>query len=303
MSIVIDSNMTMFADRLNISSSRMVQDYGLKTIDEIIEAEAAQGNTQAVQYAREIYNSPEKLMKIFRLTDIENKFVLLKSMDTKTRREILPLMEEEDLVMGLYFFNQEKLLTMLANVDIEELVNVVKDAFPFQQLILMIPEEDLAKFFQAKELDKYVIANELNNLPPEIMIKFIEGLTGKSYDKVDDPQGIIDGIIALPEDKFRDFMSAIDPEVQRQLVFQITKKDDKYLQLFDPEMYINMLNTLMKNDMIPSMIKLNKESLVDMISILPDDLMSIVAAQIDTKVFTDYLMDGHLNLLKDAWMI
>lgn len=303
MAIVIDANMALFAERLHISSSRMVQDYGLKTIDEIIEAEAAQGNTQAVNYAREMYNSPEKLIKIFRLTDVENKFVLINSMDEETRREILPLLDKEDLVMGLYFFNQDKLLKMLQDVDIEELINVVLDAFPFQQIILMIPEEDMAKFFHAKELEKYVIANELNNLPPEVMISFIEGLTGKPYDKVEDPQGIIDGIIALPEDKFKDFISMIDPDVQRQLVYQITKKDQKYMQLFDNDMYINMLNTLMKNDMVPSMIALEKESLVKMVSELPEDLMSIVASQVDTKEFAKFLMEGHLDILQDAWMM
>ena len=303
MAIVIDANMALFAERLHISSSRMVQDYGLKTIDEIIEAEAAQGNTQAVNYAREMYNSPEKLIKIFRLTDVENKFVLINSMDEETRREILPLLDKEDLVMGLYFFNQDKLLKMLQDVDIEELINVVLDAFPFQQIILMIPEEDMAKFFHAKELEKYVIANELNNLPPEVMISFIEGLTGKPYDKVEDPQGIIDGIIALPEDKFKDFISMIDPDVQRQLVYQITKKDQKYMQLFDNDMYINMLNTLMKNDMVPSMIALEKGSLVKMVSELPEDLMSSVASQVDTKEFAKFLMEGHLDILQDAWMM
>ena len=85
MSIVIDANMAMFAERLHISSSRMIQDYGLKTIDEIIEAEAAQGNHNAVNYAREMYDSPDKLIKIFRLSDVENKFSLLQAMDFKTR--------------------------------------------------------------------------------------------------------------------------------------------------------------------------------------------------------------------------
>ena len=44
MAIVLDTNMKLFAERMNITSSRMIQDYGLKTVDEIIEAEAAQGN-------------------------------------------------------------------------------------------------------------------------------------------------------------------------------------------------------------------------------------------------------------------
>ena len=303
MAIVIDANMAMFAERLHISASRMVQDYGLKTIDEIIEAEAAQGNTQAVNCAREMFNSPEKLIKIFRLASVENKFVLIKSMDRDTREEILPMLEKDDLLMGLYFFKQEKLLKMLQAVDIEELLNVVKDAFPFEQIILMIPEEDMAQFFQAKELDKYVIANELNSLPHEVMRGFIEGLTGQAFDKVEDPQGIIDGIIALPEDKFRDFMSQIDPDVQRQLVFQITKKNDEYLQLFDNNMYVDMLSKLMKNDMVPSMIALEKETLVDMVSELPEDLMSIVASQVDTMDFAKYLIEGHKEFLEKAWMM
>ena len=304
MSIVIDANMTMFAERLHISSSRMTQEYGLKTIDEIIEAEAAQGNTYALTYAQEMYNSPEKLIKIFRLADVENKFILIKTMDSRTRQDLLPMLEPEDLVMGLYFFNKDSLLKMLSEVDSEELVNVVLDALSFTDIIKLIPEEELANFFQSKDLDKYVIQDELKNMPHEVMQKFIESITGQAYDKVSNPDGIIEDIIGMPEDKFRDFMSQIDPDVQRQLVFQITKKDAKYLQIFSNNMYVNMLDgQLMKNEMIPSMIMLKKESLVNMISVLPEDLMSVVASQIDTDMFAKYLMKGHLDLLKDAWMM
>lgn len=304
MAIVIDANMALFAERLNISSSRMTEEYGMKTIDEIIEAEAAQGNTQAIQYAREMFNSPEKLVKIFRLADIENKFVLLQSMDPKTRADVLPLLEKEDLLMGLYFFNQDKLLEMLFEVDSEELISVVLDAFSQEEVVEMMPEEDLAKFFQAKELDKYVITNALNNLPADVMQSFIEGVTGQPYDKVENPQGVIDSITELPEDKFRDFMSGIDPDIQRQLVYQITKEDNKYFQIFGNNMYVDMLATLMKNDMIPSMIELKKETLINMISVLPEDLLATVAAQIDTKEFAKFLMeDGHLEFLEKALMM
>ena len=36
MSIVIDANMKLFADRVGITSSRMIRDYGLSSVDEII---------------------------------------------------------------------------------------------------------------------------------------------------------------------------------------------------------------------------------------------------------------------------
>ena len=55
--------------------------------------------------------------------------------------------------------------------------------------------------------------------------------------------------------------------------------------------------------MVKPMIMLNKDSLVNMITELPSDLMSIVAAQIDTKDFAKFLQDGHMDLIEDSLMI
>ena len=64
-----------------------------------------------------------------------------------------------------------------------------------------------------------------------------------------------------------------------------------------------MMGTMLKQDMVKPMIALDKDSLVNMISILPDDLMAIVGAQVDTKKFAEFLLDGHLDVLKEAMMI
>ena len=302
MSLVIDANMKLFAERMNITSSRMIQDYGLKSVDEIIEAEAAQGNLQAVKFAQEMYNSPAKLIKIFKLTDVENKFVLLHNMNSETREKILPMLDSDDLVMGLYFFTQDKLLEMLEDVDIEELVRVVLGAFPLADIVSMFTEDDLAQFFQHDELERKDVIEQLKCMPPEVMIKFVEGVTGQPSEETD-PMELINSIANLPMDQYRDFMSAIDPDVQRQLTFQLTKEKPEYLQLFPNQTYINMLSTMMKPDMVKPMINLNKESLVTMITELPPDLMSIVAAQVDTQKFAEYILDGHTDLLEGTLMI
>ncbi len=302
MAVVLDTNMKLFAERLNITSSRMIRDYGMSTVDEIIEAEAAQGNTQAVNYAREMYNSPSKLIKIFKLTDVQNKFVILHNMDDKTRLMVLPLLKKDDLVMGLYFFTKEKLLSMLMEVDIEELVNVILGAFPLPEIVMMFTEDDLAGFFQSDKLEKYDVINQLKAMPPEVMKKFVEGVTGKPSDETN-PLELIKSIELLPTDQYRDFMSSIDPDVQRQLTFQLTKQKPEYLQLFENETYVRMLSTLMKNEMVKPMIYLEKETMIEMVSILPDDLLSTVASQVDTRDFAEFLLDGHLDVLEQALMI
>ena len=302
MAVVLDTNMKLFAERLNITSSRMIRDYGMSTVDEIIEAEAAQGNTQAVNYAREIYNSPSKLIKIFKLTDVENKFVILHNMDDKTRLQVLPLLEKEDLVMGMYFFTKDKLLSMLMEVDIEELVNVILGAFPLQEIVMMFTEDDLAAFFQNEKLEKYDVINQLKAMPPEVMQKFVEGVTGRPSEETN-PFDLIKSIEQLPIDQYRDFMSSIDPDVQRQLTFQLTKQKPEYLQLFENETYVHMLSTLMKTEMVKPMIYLEKDTMMEMVSILPDDLLSIVAAQVDTRAFAEFLLEGHTDVLEQALMI
>lgn len=302
MAIVIDANMKMFADRMHITSSRMIQDYGLSTVDEIIESEAARGNTHAINYAKEYYHSPEKLIKLFRLTDVENKFVLINKMDPRTREKLLPFLDREDLVMGLYFFTQEKLLEMMMETNIEELVRVVLEAFPLEQIVEMFREEDLMYFFMQDDLEKRDVVEQLKVLPPDVMQKFVEGVTGMPAEETN-PMELIDSIAQLPDDQFHKFMAFIDPDVQKQLTFQLTSEKPEYLTLFPNSAYVNMMSTLMKPDMVKPMVMLNKETLVDMVSLLPPDLMSIVASQIDTMRLANYLQDGHMDLIEDAWMI
>lgn len=302
MSIVIDANMKLFADRMNITSSRMIRDYGLSSVDEIIEAEAEKGNSKAISYAREYYHSPEKLMKIFELLDVENKYSLIYNMKNSTREKLLPYLNQEDLVMGLYFFTQEKLLAMLSEVEIEELVNVVRDAFSLDEIVMMYSEDDLAQFFKNDDLEKRIVIEQIKSMPPEVMQKFIEGVTGMPQEKTNSDD-FIKNIESLSDDSFKKFMSMIDPDVQRQLTFQLIKTDTDYMTMFGNTTYLNMLNKMMKPEMVKPMIMLNKESLVKMIGELPRDLIAIVGAQIEAREFAKFLQDGHMDLIERALMI
>ena len=302
MGIVIDANMLTFANRLNITSSRMIEEYGLSTIDEIIKAETEKGNGKAIQYSREYASSPAKLIEMFKLADVENKFVIIHNADEHTRLKLLPFLNNHDLVMGMYFFTQEKLLEMLMEVDITELVRVALEAFPEEDIIQMMTEEDLACFFMNRELPKEVVLEQLKQLPPKVMQKFVEGITGRPFEE-SNPMELIGTIAQIPDDQFGKFMACIDPEVQKNLVYQLTQENPKYFTLLPNITYVNMLATLPKQEMVKPMVMLNKDSLMKMNSLLPPDLLSIVLCQIDTMDFAKFLQDGHMDMLEKAMMI
>lgn len=302
MSIIIDANMMLFSNRLGITSSRMVNDYGNSTIDEIIQAEASQGNHKAVDYASDLYSSPAKLIEMFKLNSVENRYNLICNMKESTRNLLLPMLSQDDLRMGLHFFTKEKLLHVMMNVDKHQLLKVMAGAFSLEKIISMIPDEDLAIFFSHKDLKKDNVIEQIKNLPPDAMKKFIEDVTGKPSEQTN-PLDLINSLEGLTEEKFKKFMSGVDPQILRQLTFQLSENDEKHMFLFPNITYVKMLQTLPKPEMIKPMVELHQDTLINMITELPPSFASIVAAQIDPTDFATFLQHNHMKVLELAKMI
>ncbi|MDO5306968.1 MAG: hypothetical protein Q4E83_04335 [bacterium] len=302
MSLIIDANMKLFADRIGITSSRMIEDYGLSTIDEIIEAETEKGNAAAYNYAIEMGESPAKLIQTLQLHSTENRFRILDSMNPVDLKYILPLLSEQDLVMGLSFFKQDYILKMLENVSVYELANSALEFFPLEELLKMFDEEDYAMFFMNDELEKEVVMEQIRSLPEDIMQIFIESVTGQPQEDVDANE-LMANIESLDDDKFKKFTAALPIEVQMQLAYQLIIEDKERLLMFQPESYIKVLGKLQKPDMIKSLIGLNKYSLIMMNAELPRDLMAVVGAQADATDFARFIQKNGKSIIGKALMI
>ena len=294
--IAIDTNIYQLQNVLNLSNRRM-KDYASSTIDEILEAEAAQGNTNALTYARKLYNNTSEVIELFRLFDPENKYKLIQEMTGKQRDAILPMLEIEDMVMGMQFFTKDKLLSMLEDIEPEEMVRLMLNTFNLEEIMLLMPEEELQNFFTNKEVRKEDVAKFLKSLPPELMQQLMESLTGEPSFKVNSTD-IINQITSLGEQDYEAVMASIDPFILRQIIFSMSSQDSKYMELFDNEVYVNMLNTLMKPDLIKPMEVLEKETLMKMLEEMDESYLSIVMVQVDTQMFAEYLMKDCETLLE-----
>ena len=65
MSLVIDSNLEYLQNILHISKVTFEEKYANMSVDEIIEAEAAQGNQQAIELAQEMIGEPVEVIDSF----------------------------------------------------------------------------------------------------------------------------------------------------------------------------------------------------------------------------------------------
>lgn len=294
--VAIDTNVYHLQSILNISNVRM-RDYASKTVDEILEAEAAQGNANAISYARKLYNSTDEIIELFKLFDPENKYTLINSMTWNEKEALLPLLEPEDMVLGMQFFTKDKLLTMLQDIEPEEMVRLMLNTFDLEEIMQMMPEEELQNFFANKEVRKEDVAKFMKNLPPELMQQLMESLTGQPSFQVNSTD-IINQITSLGDQDYEAIMASIDPHILRQLIFSMSEQEPKYLELFDNEVYTDMLKGLMKPDIIKPMIVLEKETLMEMMMEMDESYLSIVMVQVDTQMFAEYLMKDCQSLLE-----
>jgi hypothetical protein len=296
MTISLNTDQYHLMNKLNITTSRM-RDYSDKSVDEIINAEAESGNTVAKDYGRKLFGNVDELIETFQLSDPSNKYNILNQMSAEQREKVLELLDDEDMVIGLNFFTQEKLEQMLGKVSVAESAGVALEAFSLPQIIAMMPEEELEQFFMSSDIPKESFSAQLKNLDPELLIQLAESITGKAADQ-SDASKLIHQISSLPDKQFKEIMASLDGEIQQSVIYQMANEDKNVLLHFSNQAYTDMVANLQKPDMVKSMIALDSESLQRMTKQLPEDLFSIVATQIDTRQFAQLLIDRCPDLLE-----
>lgn len=302
MSLVVDSNIEYIQNLLNINSATFQQKYATMSVDEIIEAEAAQGNQKAVELAQELTTNVNLLIELFELANPNNKYMILREMTAQQLQTFLPLMEEKDLQQGLYFFTDDKLMKLLEELPPEQLVNTVFQMFSQEEIVQLMPDEQLDKFLTSTDIDKNKILKHIQSIPEEYVAQVLEQITGepcenlKSFD-------LSKKFSQLNPLEYQDALRAFQPTQKQQLVLSLGKEHDEWFQLFDPHAYTTIIyREKQKPDVVKSMAVIEPEYIQKMLHELPNDLLSIVITQMDTDDFAELLMKKYPDIIGEIIM-
>lgn len=290
MSIQVDTNLSFITQRLGISQEVYAEKYANKSVTEVIQEEAENGNQMAIALAHELLNNVNLVMELFSLANPENRLEIMSEMTDDQLQKFLPEMDKKDLVQGLNYFTQDKLLKMLEHVESEELSKVVLTMFSKEEIMRLLPEEQLDKLLQSTDMDKNNILNHIKSLPPAYVSQMIESVTGEDVEDTNIINMIktLEGFGPL---EFKDALVNLQSSPKQQLVLSLTQEHPEYFQLFDAHAYTNMINTHKdKSEVVTAMNVLEQENIINMIKELPEDLLAIVITQMDKDKFAEILM-------------
>ncbi len=304
--IRLDIDLSYLTKNFEIGTQRLNQ-YGTKSIDEIMEAEAAQGNTQAADFQQDVLNDPKELVKLFKLSNAKNRYAILSNMNSHDLEYMLQFLTVEDLQMGLMFFTKEKILNLIYQLPKNKICSIVFQAFSIEQFLKMIPEKEINKFFDSDKLDKNKILDFVKTIPEEKLNKMMEKFMQVEYGKtLKDGQElnmskeeIVKFMDKLQPDKFKTALKCFEREEKSKLILNLTKEDPNLLTEFSKNALTFTLKQLDKVDIVKNMNKLEPEDLIKMVDELPDDLLAVVVTQIDPLVFAEILSKNFQDILAE----
>lgn len=310
MSISINTNLNLLCSLFNVSSKKLSCEYSGMSIEEIMKAEAEQGNKAAENFDQTILNDPIKLIQLIQLNAPENKFAILSNMNESDLDNLLPLLSQDDLMAGLNFFSKDKLLKLLEGLPKAQLISYVFEMFSPEHMMSMMPEGAMNKVLESSDMSQYkgLQLKHLQSARPEILAQMIEAATGEQAMGVGnvgldgkpsfDVKLMLEQLASLPDDQFQDALLSMPKTHKQNFMLSMAKDDPKIFEMFDASAYTGIIGAKKeKQDMIKAAGSIEKEQLVLMMQELPKDLTAVVLTQIDTEQFMAVLLSKFRDIL------
>ena len=292
--IQLNLDLNYLTQYFEITTQRL-NEYSAKSIDEVMELEEQEGNQAASLIASAMQN-PDKLAKLLQLIDPKNRYLIIRNLSENDLSKLLPYLEQEDLLWGLKYFRVDKIIEMLNKLPTEELMSVVLQRFTLKDIFLLMPQEDINKFFENQEVERQDVMKYFETLNPSELERILMHQFGNSM-KDKTQQEHLMFINSLRDEDFTKMLQNMEKPDQVGLMVGLVKEKPELMEQINPENITRPMRTMEKHDILKFMDVLDPEFLIPMVEELPPDLLQVVATQIDPRIFAQVLIDEFPDVL------
>ena len=142
----------------------------------------------------------------------------------------------------------------------------------------------------------------MQSIPEEYVAQVLEQITGEAAEGLDSIE-LSKKIGQLNPLEYQDALMAFQPTQKQQLVLSLGKEHQEWFQLFDAEAYTKIMNREKQQpEVVKAMSVIEPEYIQNMLTELPNDLLSLVITQMDTEQFAEILMDRFPEVIAEIIM-
>lgn len=298
--IELNVDLSFLSKYFELSTSR-VNSYSTKTIEEIMKLEEQNGNTQVSEFAG-ILQNPNKVVELFRLMDPENRYMIIKNLSSEDLNKLLPYLKKDDLVWGLKYFTKDKLMELIQQLPKQELFSVVFQNFTLEDIVKLMPTDELNEFLNNDKVEKNDIMKYFNQLEFKDLMRLFSEYFGDEFltqdENAENRTMMLQTIQNLSPQDFNKFIMNMQVEDKGFLILNLVDNKPELLMEFQNKSIARPMMLLEKAEVLKSLNVLENELLIKMVEHLPEDLIQVIASQIDPEVFATILVDKFSDILK-----
>ena len=269
--------------------------YQNKSITEIMQIEAANGNEQAAQFMLKISSDPNELAKVFQLANPRNRFLILMNMNTEDLMKVMQCLNPKELILGLSIFNQEVLIELMKNLPQETLSKLVLKNMDEDTFLKMLPEDYMDEFLSSDKINRDMFANAFEGVEEEQLQKMMEKMTGQPcYDK---KENILQQVNSFNDDQFKGAVFSLEKEGKQQIIGGLLKEKPELFKEFSPDAMVFPFQKMKKEDVLNCLSVLKTDELLPMVEELPQDVMALIATQISPEDFSKILSTDFKDII------
>lgn len=294
--ISLDLDLSYLSSQYHIAGSA-IQQYQKNnmSITQIMETEAAQGNAAAAEFLMKITTNPEELAKLFQLANPKNRYLILANMNEQDLMMVMQYLQPQELLLGLSIFTQEALVDLMMQLPQETLATVVLSKMDSNQFLNVIPEKYMNEFFESDKIDRTMMMEAMENIDEEELQKMMEAYTGEPcYEQSD---AILEKMGKMNDDDFMKAVFSFEPEGKKQIISNLLLEKPDLFEEFSAEAMVHPFTTMPKEEILKSLSVLETKEMLPMVEELPQEIMALIATQIDPQVFSEILCSEFADII------
>lgn len=278
----------------NIGSDAVKQ-YQNKSITEIMQIEAANGNALAAQFLLKITSDPNELAKVFQLSNPKNRYLILMNMNTEDLMKVMQCLDPKELILGLSIFNQDVLIELMKNLPQETLSKLVLKNMDTETFLKILPEDYMDEFLSSDKINRDMLSKAFEGVEEEQLQKMMEKMTGQPcYDK---KENILTQIGSFNDEQFKGAVFSLEKDGKQQLIGNLLKEQPDLFTEFSPEAMVFPFQKMKKEDVLNCLTVLKTDELLPMVEQLPQDVMALIATQILPEDFSKILSTDFKDII------
>ncbi len=284
--ISLDTNLAYLTKHYQVNSKR-ANVHAYKSIDDLTQAQAVTGTRSA---------DTDLILEALKLSDPKNRLKIISMLRRNDVMSLLSLIKKEHLVLGLKFFNKEKILKFYKDLPKADLVKMLFKIFKKSEILKFMPVKALRNFISSKKIDKKMLMGSIQGLPPHVLAQIIEAATGQSVANMK-PAALLGQINGMPLALLKSGVMALPQKYLMAISSGILAKDPKLFLEFKTKDLLIPFTKCSKDKLAASAVVLEPDKIIRMLGALPDEMLNQVATLIEPDKLADQLESFHGDLL------